>query len=63
MLQSVDSNSAKKNIKISMTENGDPYENALAERVNGILKGEYQFSKALRPHTGNTHSQRIQGTG
>lgn len=30
-----------KNIKISMTENGDPYENALAERVNGILKGEY----------------------
>jgi transposase InsO family protein len=31
----------RKNIKISMTENGDPYENALAERVNGILKGEY----------------------
>jgi putative transposase len=30
-----------KNIKISMTENGDPYENALAERINGILKGEY----------------------
>lgn len=28
-------------IEISMTENGDPYENALAERVNGILKGEY----------------------
>ena len=28
-------------IKISMTENGDPYENALAERVNGILKGEF----------------------
>jgi len=31
----------RKNIAISMTENGDPYENALAERVNGILKGEY----------------------
>jgi transposase InsO family protein len=31
----------RKNIQISMTENGDPYENALAERVNGILKGEY----------------------
>jgi len=30
-----------KKIKISMTENGDPYENALAERVNGIIKGEY----------------------
>lgn len=28
-------------IKISMTENGDPLENALAERINGILKGEY----------------------
>lgn len=27
-------------IKISMTENGDPLENALAERVNGILKQE-----------------------
>jgi putative transposase len=30
-----------KGMKISMTENGDPYENALAERVNGIIKGEY----------------------
>ena len=29
-----------KNIKISMTENGDPLENAIAERVNGILKEE-----------------------
>lgn len=28
-------------IKISMTENGDPLENALAERVNGILKQEW----------------------
>lgn len=27
-------------IKISMTEKGDPLENALAERVNGILKQE-----------------------
>ncbi|MDP1726545.1 MAG: IS3 family transposase [Bacteroidota bacterium] len=27
-------------VKISMTENGDPLENALAERVNGILKSE-----------------------
>jgi putative transposase len=24
-----------------MTENGDPLENAIAERLNGILKGEY----------------------
>ncbi|MEP1116233.1 integrase core domain-containing protein, partial [Ekhidna sp.] len=24
-----------------MTENGDPLENAIAERINGIIKGEY----------------------
>lgn len=29
------------NIDISMTENGDPLENAVAERMNGILKEEY----------------------
>lgn len=28
-------------VQISMTENGDPRENAIAERVNGIIKGEY----------------------
>ena len=31
----------KNSIKISMTENGDPLENAVAERINGIIKGEY----------------------
>ena len=30
-----------KGIRISMTENGDPLENAIAERINGILKEEY----------------------
>jgi len=30
---------------ISMTQNGDPYENALAERVNGILKMEWIHSE------------------
>jgi len=30
-----------KDIQISMTENGDPLENAVAERMNGILKEEY----------------------
>jgi len=30
----------KNHAHISMTQNGDPYENALAERVNGILKTE-----------------------
>ena len=28
-------------VQISMTESGDPLENAIAERVNGIIKNEY----------------------
>ncbi|MCA0389570.1 MAG: integrase core domain-containing protein [Bacteroidetes bacterium] len=32
-----------KGIKISMAERGNPYENAIAERVNGILKLEYKL--------------------
>lgn len=32
-------------ISISMTENGDPAENAIAERVNGILKAEFMLDK------------------
>ena len=31
----------KHQIKVSMTEKGDPLENPIAERVNGILKDEY----------------------
>jgi transposase InsO family protein len=31
----------KNHIEISMTQNGDPLENAIAERVNGIIKDEY----------------------
>lgn len=31
----------KNHVQISMTENGDPRENAIAERVNGILKDEW----------------------
>jgi putative transposase len=30
---------------ISMTQNGDPYENAIAERVNGILKNEFDMER------------------
>ena len=37
----------KSNISISMTQNGDPLENAIAERVNGIIKGEYLFDYAI----------------
>lgn len=32
-------------IGISMTENGDPYENSVAERINGILKQEFLLDK------------------
>lgn len=32
---------SKNNIKCSMTEAYDPYENAVAERINGILKQEF----------------------
>jgi transposase InsO family protein len=38
-------------IKISMTENGDPYENAIAERVNGILKTEWLYDMHLHNYT------------
>lgn len=31
----------KQRINCSMTNNGDPYENAVAERINGILKQEF----------------------
>ena len=37
----------KHEITISMTENGDPYENAIAERVNGILKDEFGLSEQM----------------
>lgn len=33
----------KHQIKCSMTENSDPYENAIAERINGILKQEFMI--------------------
>lgn len=38
----------KYDIKISMTESGDPLENAVAERVNGILKEEYLDTQELK---------------
>jgi transposase InsO family protein len=37
-------------ISISMTENSDPYENAIAERVNGILKQEFSIGEGFRNH-------------
>ena len=35
-------------IKISMTDNGDPYENAMAERVNGILKVDFKLNRLFK---------------
>jgi len=34
-----------KSIRISMTESGDPRENAVAERINGILKTEWIYDR------------------
>jgi transposase InsO family protein len=42
-------NTLKNNhIKISMTQNGDPLENAIAERINGIIKNEYLYDYQCR---------------
>ncbi len=38
----------KNKIKCSMTQNSDPYENAVAERINGILKQEFMIDKYHR---------------
>jgi transposase InsO family protein len=35
----------KNGILTSMTQNSDPYENAVAERINGILKQEFMIDK------------------
>jgi len=35
----------KSKVLCSMTQNSDPYENAVAERVNGILKQEFMIDK------------------
>jgi transposase InsO family protein len=37
-----------KGIKISMGEAGNCYDNAIAERVNGILKGEYMLDSRFK---------------
>jgi putative transposase len=36
------------NIKISMTQSGSPYDNAIAERVNGILKQQLGLGKVFK---------------
>lgn len=39
------------NIAISMTQDGSPYDNALAERVNGILKTELNLRKTFESYS------------
>lgn len=41
---------AKAGIQPSMTESYDPYQNAVAERVNGILKDEFLLGEAFAEH-------------
>jgi transposase InsO family protein len=43
---------SKRNIRISMTEENHCYENAIAERVNGILKDEFYLDQCFM----NTHN-------
>lgn len=38
----------KASIKISTTQNGEAYENAIAERVNGILKTEFKLNEIFK---------------
>ncbi len=38
----------KNNMKLSMTENGDPYENALAERMNRTIKEEFGMDRMMK---------------
>ena len=38
-------------IQVSMTQNGDPYENALAERMNRTLKEEFGLGQTLTTKT------------
>ena len=37
-------------IAISMTQSGSPYDNALAERVNGIIKNEFYPKRIYHNH-------------
>jgi putative transposase len=40
----------QKQISISMTQTGSPYDNAIAERVNGILKIEFDLYRTFSSH-------------
>jgi transposase InsO family protein len=40
--------SSKNGIQLSMTENSDPYENALAERMNRTIKEEFGLDRKIK---------------
>ena len=41
----------KRGVSISMTQSGDPLENAVAERANGILKVEWLYKMTIATRT------------
>jgi putative transposase len=41
-------NARENNYDISMTQDGSPYDNAVAERINGILKDEFGLSDKMK---------------
>jgi putative transposase len=47
-----------KKIQISMAAKGNPYENAVAERVNGILKEEFLLSETFKSNKDATKATR-----
>lgn len=50
----------KGNIEVSMTQSGNPYDNALAERMNCTIKNDYFTGKMYRSHEdASTEMQRI----
>lgn len=42
--------SAQHGVQVSMTQNGDPYENALAERMNRTMKEEFGLGSKLKSY-------------
>ena len=46
----------KNEIRISMTQSGSPYDNAIAERVNGILKQQFCLDKIFENYGAAVHA-------
>lgn len=48
----------REGIAVSMAEAGNPYENAIAERVNGIVKDEFLLDRTFEDHAGAARAVR-----